>query len=398
MKLDTNIIRINGYKSSSRYTLMHKDISLIDIDEDKGVFDVHDNNKDLLPYALRRSNLNYNHFYNWASLRSLLLDRKNSKLLLNTCNLPQDDKFEISKACKLISIEDCFWIREGDEEWENVNLRENSLSKAISQIALNGESITITGDISTPEFTTQGYSPKAWVREEDGLYLYKKSTDRYESEKEVLANDILEALGIPHIVYGMQADKICKCKCMTNEKYSRLTFREYATYAKNNGMNPLTLINEKFSLYFFRMAAIDYVLANTDRHPGNWGFYVSNDTGQIIAPHPLFDHNLAFDEISFNPESRYIPAPAFTYVDLARAAINEYGLDLSRFYSIPESRFEEISISYKMIDRRIREIQPVYSNKRPSIVQHIKELEAARQRNLSDSTSKSVSNDIFRDR
>lgn len=48
------------------------------------------------------------------------------------------------------------------------------------------------------------------------------------------------------------------------------------------------------------MNIIDYLIGNTDRHWGNWGFLVDNETNRPIKLHPLMDFNksfLAYDSI-----------------------------------------------------------------------------------------------------
>ena len=49
------------------------------------------------------------------------------------------------------------------------------------------------------------------------------------------------------------------------------------------------------------MKIIDYLIGNTDRHLGNWGFFVDNKTNKVMKLHPLMDYNKAFlsyDKIS----------------------------------------------------------------------------------------------------
>ena len=41
------------------------------------------------------------------------------------------------------------------------------------------------------------------------------------------------------------------------------------------------------------MFVLDAVICNTDRHCGNFGFLVNNNTNQIVAPETLFDHGNA---------------------------------------------------------------------------------------------------------
>ena len=44
---------------------------------------------------------------------------------------------------------------------------------------------------------------------------------------------------------------------------------------------------------FREMVVMDAVIANVDRHAGNYGFIVDNDTGEIKHMAPLFDQNMA---------------------------------------------------------------------------------------------------------
>ena len=62
---------------------------------------------------------------------------------------------------------------------------------------------------------------------------------------------------------------------MTSDKYSRLNFGEFRFYCKEKGVSALSIINEHYYKEFAEMLVVDYILANTDRHSGNWGFYVN---------------------------------------------------------------------------------------------------------------------------
>lgn len=86
--------------------------------------------------------------------------------------------------------------------WEQVSLFENPLEKAVTSTALLGINRTfhtLEQRIHTPEFTAQGMAAKAWIREAEGLYLYKVG------KKELPASRILGALTLPHVGY-MEAE------------------------------------------------------------------------------------------------------------------------------------------------------------------------------------------------
>lgn len=44
---------------------------------------------------------------------------------------------------------------------------------------------------------------------------------------------------------------------------------------------------------FREMVVMDAVMANVDRHAGNYGFVVDNATGNVLRMAPLFDHSMA---------------------------------------------------------------------------------------------------------
>lgn len=290
---------LNRSTDKPGYTVMHKNTPLFRVDDKEGTIELFSENKNLLPFALKGlNNIRYRDYYDWASLRSLNIARENAKVLLNTCYLSQTDRFEAARVSRLLSVEDRYWIQENDDEkWEDFDMRSVPLSESIAVMALDGKHITLQGDIMTPEITNTGSFPQCWERNKDGhLYLYKKSKDFYESEHEVIVSDILDRLGIDHIRYEnapQKGDHICRCRCMT-EDLSRVTYSEFEKYCYNRRIDPVSWVDDHFEKEFGTMLIIDYVLSNSDRHGGNWGF-LYNDHGEIVKMHPLMDQNKSFD-------------------------------------------------------------------------------------------------------
>ena len=353
-------ISINGNRSLNCFTLMHKDTPLLAIDDKEGeITKVYEEYKSVLPFALRgKKHIKYMDFYRWASKRALPLSRDHAKNILNACGIPQDDAYGISRACKLLTIDDCYWIREEDESWSDVNLREHALSEEIEQIALSGDYITISGEVFSPEFTTHGTYTKCWHREEDGLYLLKKSARDFESEKEVLSSDILDVLRIDHVKYEMTSiEGVCRCRCMTDEDKSRINYGEFEQYCNDIGTDALRYFLSHFKEQFLTMNLIDYLIANVDRHPGNWGIYMDNQTGEIICPHPLYDHNASFSSFVFNEGTGSMVIPGVSMKEAAREAQEKLQLDLSVLEDIPCNRFENLGIDYQYFLNRIKDVQ-----------------------------------------
>ena len=49
-------------------------------------------------------------------------------------------------------------------------------------------------------------------------------------------------------------------------------------------------LGKKFEKALNDLIVFDAIICNVDRHFGNFGFIVDNETNQIVAPAPLFDH------------------------------------------------------------------------------------------------------------
>ena len=164
---------------------------------------------DRLPFALRKENITFVDFIEWASNRTLSIGRSYAKEILNSLRLSQTNRFAVCKACRGLSLEDSYWLRQDDDDksWEEVNLFRNPLSLFVTEISLSGSNIHFTAsaeerrNIHTPELTTLGASAKGWIRQEGKLYLHK--VGKYE----IPADQILNVLDIPHIHYRVSAEK-----------------------------------------------------------------------------------------------------------------------------------------------------------------------------------------------
>jgi len=59
-------------------------------------------------------------------------------------------------------------------------------------------------------------------------------------------------------------------------------------------MDKLDFVLKKDPYSYYMMNILDYLVGNTDRHWGNWGFYVDNDTNKLQVLYPMMDFNKAF--------------------------------------------------------------------------------------------------------
>ena len=214
---------------------------------------------DRLPFALRKKDVTFVEFMEWASNRTLSIGRSYAKEILNAMRLSQNNRYAICKACRGLNLEDSYWIRQDEDEktWEEVNLFQNPLSLFVTEISLSGRTIYHQEEakarkmIHTPELTTLGASAKGWIRQGEDLYLHK--IGKYE----IPADEILTALQLDHIHYEVSKmneimsylteerrewiesvgdKKIVNSKLFTSENLAMVTFEEFKIFCEFYGM------------------------------------------------------------------------------------------------------------------------------------------------------------------
>lgn len=299
-----------------------EDIKVLKFDFSKNYYEIF--YPELLPFTLRdrlkdtRGVSDVNVWFDNKELmasfftnRSISVRRENAKYIMNQLGIKQGNDFESRfKAmieCKALSAADSYWITENEKDkWDKVNLLSSPLNESLQQIGLFGSSVKIKGKIQTPELTGQGAYAKAWYCEDGRLYLYKaNSSGGNECEREVLASNILDCFNVPHVKYELTQKEgltVCKCENMNLKNTSLVDSVEADIWANRNGLNLTDLAKKIDSELFYKTIVVDYLISNSDRHGGNWGFYMDNQNGKLIAMHPLFDHNNAFDKNFMNSE------------------------------------------------------------------------------------------------
>ncbi len=334
-------------KEWSRIYIMHKD---------RRVATIHKNGRctiyypSFMPYNLyfekeddldtRLSNLS--NFYYWCSSRLLTRDRKYAKEIMNSIGAMQavtdKDRAMIAISYHCLSLTDVFWVKIDREELEysQISLYRHSLSNAFADVSLRGISLTVqnaklisdqdvAGDIGT-----QGVVPKAWIRREDGFYLFKDGDER-DVKAELLASKIVDCFDVDHVSYSKDFFSDCevsKCKIVTSEEYGIIPFEYVSVYCENHDKDPLEFVLKHDSYQFYMMNIIDYLIGNTDRHWGNWGFLVNNANNKLVRLHPLMDYNKAFLSYDTTEGVRCLPrGENYTQKQAALEAVGKIGLN-----------------------------------------------------------------------
>ena len=302
-------------KGWGRFTVMHKDRRVASIRED-GTCTVYA--PKFMPYSLYLEHAepddldtrlnNLNNFYYWCSSRVLTLDRRYAKEILNSIGAKQAvtdrDRAQIAISYHGLSLTDVYWIRWNHENvsFSELSLFRHSLSGAFVDVSLNGRQLTaqnaellLPGDVAG-DLSTQGVAPKAWIREENTFWLLKNGEKR-DVDAELLSSRIARCFRTESVAYEpaeFDGKAVSKSRIFTSEEVSLVSMDAVDVYCANRGVtrDAFVLLVDRYAYHIMNL--IDYLVGNTDRHWGNWGFLVDNRTNRMKKLCPLMDFNKSF--------------------------------------------------------------------------------------------------------
>lgn len=244
----------------------------------------------------------------WLSNRKAYKHNEHLKKLMFEYGCDTNDGF--IKITHAASINDAYWIKEEKEsvEWEDISFYTNDFNETVSKLAFAGLGLYGQSFSSTiPEFTTDGSFRKCWRREDGKIYLYKQGYDigynaGLEPYCEVMASELIQKICPDSVSYQLaMIQKVMTSKCLlfTNEEYGFLSlknlFHDKLVKDIPIGENELLAYYENLGCEdeFRRMMVMDAVTFNTDRHLGNIGVLIQNDTQEVTKIAPNFDYNLS---------------------------------------------------------------------------------------------------------
>ena len=291
------------------YVLKNKDMDVLKFevvsnlrDPEVNIVWISQDQKALLPLDLKASN---DSLARWLKNRTIPRNRAFVNAFLAKCGLSINRPMDIISVSKGLSLNDCFWVvpEDFDGTFEANNLYDNPFNTILSYIAFTGTgSSTRTSLHSSPEFTTNGMLPKCWRRLKGKVMLFKGGTTGAantgnEPYSEFYAAQIAKQMGLNHVPYTLGKWKgiICSvCELFTSKEYSYIPVGRFVTSGGFEAVIEFYRnLGDRFYNEFVDMIVFDAVVCNTDRHYGNFGFLVDNETNQIAAPAPLFDHGNA---------------------------------------------------------------------------------------------------------
>ena len=302
------------------YVLFHKDIPVLNFHLDEDLYLTRINeiyNEKHTPVGI----LNNAFDDHVSALRSCWKNRAipvSRQYLKETLELLRiKSSAELLSKCHGLSLSDQYWVRNfSDKEynlnWKNINFFEINFSEDIGKILTGNFGIEDIGSISflSPDGSTDGWLPKKWIIKNNQRILIKGGSETYQQEpfNEVLASNLCSALNIKHTEYTLSEHENTKglffysacpdfidinselipaysvfktAKADNNTDSISLLFKA----CQNLGMRNIDGIKQEFS----KIAALDFLIANTDRHLNNFGFLRNPDTLEWLGLAPVYD-------------------------------------------------------------------------------------------------------------
>ena len=237
-----------------------------------------------------------------------------------------------------LSLTDVFWIKHDRESicFSEINLFTHSLSDAFVDVSLRGKQMTLqNAELLDPkdaagDVSVAGVAPKAWIRQDDRFYLLKDGNSR-DVQAELLASRVARCFQLDQVLYEEDVYKgvpITKSELVTSLDVSISAMEYVDIYAVNHDTNAIELALNKDAYNYYMMNVIDYLVGNTDRHWGNWGFLVDNRTNRLLKLYPLMDFNRAFNVYDTLDGARCLTTrESMSQKDAAIDAVKHIGLN-----------------------------------------------------------------------
>lgn len=287
-----------------------------------------------------------------------------------------------------LGLNDTLWVCPAGSAltWDNVSLYSNDFNDVVAKTAfskgLNGLKLSST----SPEFTSEGSFEKCWIKQNDGsIRLYKKGScgfanSGYEPYSEFYSSQLSALLCRSSTHYDLCMFKDClvsSCTMFTSETEGFVPVYKYLDANRNYTMRQIFdfMDNLGFAEDFSNMIVLDAVILNIDRHLGNFGFIVDNDTFHIKRFAPVFDHNMALlaraMDNSLDADAEYCRSLGHKigsdFIVSARALANPRARDILR--SLANFKFS-VHDKYNLPEKRLSFLETIVRQQASSILKH----------------------------
>ncbi len=364
-----------------KYTLMHKNVAVADIEIDEtlgGVTKIRNiTAKEHLPVGTIRIQrddevVDRYAFNQWWTGRSIPASRMGVSDALETLGI-YNTKLLLTK-CLGLSLSDHYWIKPYNKNivWEDVNFFDNDFSDDIGDVlfGMNGKNADF--DFVSPDNTSDGNLQKRWKIIDGKRCLLKSGSTPFIQQpfNEVIATLIMNKLGIEHVLYTIiwidnkpysvcedfvtkdteliSAWRVLQLRQKENHESSYL---HYVNICKELGVDIVPALD--------RMIVLDYIIANEDRHFNNFGLLRDANTLEWIGAAPIFDSgtSLWYDTSARGISTYDIPCKPFKkkHSEQLRMVSSFDWLDISKLDGVEDDILnilcEDNAVQYVEVER-----------------------------------------------
>lgn len=242
-------------------------------------------------------------FNTWLSGRLLINERTDIKDFFEYIGIKT--YIEYASITSFVSLTDTYWVKictDTDKSWKDVSPYINEFNDAVAHYSFNGkiESKYVGG--SSPDLSLGGSFPKCWRRKNNQIEMVKAGTTfasncGREPFSEIYVAQLEKYLGVyaylPYRYVKYKGLDCTACKLMTSEKIGLISARDLLKTKCTSYLDLFKLLSNEDIKHLKEMLCIDILTVNIDRHFGNIGFFIDNETQEVIGLSPIFDNNLA---------------------------------------------------------------------------------------------------------
>ena len=299
-----------------RYSLMHKNIVVADIEIDEAICMITQVNsiyaKEHMPFGVVRNE------YGRETIDRYALNQwwANRCIPSKRMGLSDADYILRSSPQQLVteswglSLSDHYWLRPCDNElsntalYENVNFFDNDFSEDVGDILLGLKEETDDINYWSPDNTTNGNLKKCWRIIDGKRCLFKSGSYPFQQQpfNEVIASRIMDRLGIDRIPYSVtwindEPYSVCEIMQLRTKANHENEYLHFVDICSEIGVDIVPALD--------RMIVLDYIIANEDRHFNNFGLLRDANTLEWLGAAPIFDSGTS---LWYNKLTARIPA------------------------------------------------------------------------------------------
>lgn len=361
------------------YFLMHKNIAVAEIcldDETCYISKISDIFvPEHIPVGIKdpKGNVDRRALNEWWLSRSIPASRSGLRNALELLNVPS--RHYLLAKCFGLSLSDQYWVcpKNSGITWDKVNFFENEFSEDVGSALFGNALKSNVISLVSPDNTSDGWLKKKWIVLNGKRCLMKGGSDPFQQEpfNEALASEIMKRLKINHAEYRLTWENerpysVCENFISSKTELVSAAYIVQTSKCPNhvsayehflNCCDDLGIPNVRNSLD--QMLTLDYIIANTDRHFGNFGAIRNAETLEWLGLSPVYDcgtsmwHDKLMSEktISADCESKPFKKLHSEQIGL----VSETDTDLSSLAGIDEW-FEELLKSSPFIDEKRRDL------------------------------------------